>query len=168
MLHSYKDWQIKNQRKIIVYNVPQHQAIDFVIANTYKFIGDSALLQDGMLQNFHLKPGRIALQLNKQTDTLENIFMHHPFYQFGNKKILLIDRPFAIEPVNQKINVDIIIISKSPKLYIPQLLAAFNCNQIVADASNSLWKIGKWKKDCDELHLQLHSVPEKGAFILDL
>jgi competence protein ComEC len=68
----------------------------------------------------------------------------------------------------QKINVDIIIISKSPKLYIPQLAAVFNCKQYVVDASNSLWKIGKWKKDCEELHLQLHSVPEKGAFIVDL
>jgi len=168
MVHAYGKWQIKNQQKIIVYNVPQHQAIDFVSANNYKFIGDSILLEDGMLQNFHLKPGRIALQLNNKTDSVKNCLQQEPFYQFGNKIILVIDMPLVFEPLQQKINVDIIIISKSPKLYIPQLAEVFNCRQYVVDASNSLWKIDKWKKDCEQLHLQLHSVPEKGAFIVDL
>ena len=168
MVHAYSKWQIKNQQKLIVYNVPQHQAIDLVKANDYKFIGDSILLQDGMLQNFHLKPGRIALQLNNRTDTIATCWQQQLFYQFGNKRILVIDKPLVFEQMQQKIDVDIIIISKSPKLYIPQLAAVFNCKQYVVDASNSLWKIGKWKKDCEELHLQLHSVPEKGAFIVDL
>jgi competence protein ComEC len=168
MVQVYGMWQIKNQHKIIVYNVPQHQAIDFVSGNNYKFIGDSILLADGMLQNFHLKPGRIALQLNNKTDTLKDCLLHPPFYQFGSKKILVVDGPMVFEPQQQKIDVDIIIISKSPKLYIAQLAAVFNCRQYVADASNSLWKIDNWKKDCEGLHLQLHSVPEKGAFILEL
>ncbi|GAB2830238.1 ComEC/Rec2 family competence protein [Ferruginibacter profundus] len=168
MAHAYGKWQIRNQQKLIVYNVPQHQAIDWVQANDYTFTGDSALLEEGMLQNFHLKPGRIALQLNHRTDTITTLFKKAPFYEFGNKRVLVIDKPLVFEPVLQKINVDIIIISKSPKLYIPQLAAVFNCRQYVADASNSLWKIGKWKKDCEQLHLHLHSVPEKGAFIVDL
>ena len=102
------------------------------------------------------------------TDAVKNCLQYEPFYQFASKKILVIDKPLVFEAVQQKINVDIIIISKNPKLYIPQLAAVFNCNQYVVDASNSLWKIETWKKDCEQLHLQLHSVPEKGAFILDL
>jgi competence protein ComEC len=168
IVQVYGNWQVKNQNKIIVYNVPQHQAIDFVSGNNYKFIGDSVLLVDGMLQNFHLKPGRIALQLNNKTDSLKGCLLRQPFYQLGNKKVLVVDKPMVFEPQQQKIDVDIIIISKSPKLYIPQLAAVFNCRQYVADASNSLWKIDNWKKDCEGLHLQLHSVPEKGAFILEL
>jgi len=30
-----------------------------------------------------------------------------------------------------------------------------------------MWKIDKWKKDCEELHLHFHSVPEQGAFVTD-
>jgi len=121
-----------------------------------------------MLQNFHLKPARIALQVNHKAGSIEALTCNKPFYQFGNKRVLIIDKPIVWEPLQQKIDVDMIIISKSPKLYIPQLAQVFNCNQYVADASNSLWKIGKWKKDCEQLHLHLHSVPEKGAFIVDL
>jgi len=168
MVMAYGKWQVQNQQKIIVYNVQQQQAIDLVSAAKYQFIGDSALLKEGMLQNFHLKPGRIALQLLKRVDSIENAVQYRMFYQFGNKRVLIIDTPVIFETPLQKINVDIIIISKNVKLYIPQLAAVFNCKQYIADASNSLWKIDKWKKDCEELHLQLYSVPEQGAFILDL
>jgi competence protein ComEC len=168
MLQAHNKWQIKNQKKLIVYNVPQQQAIDLVNASNYKFIGDSLLVQEGLLQNFHLKPGRIALQLNTAIDSITNCLQQHPFYQFGKKRIIVIDKPLVFEPQLQKIDVDIIVISKNPKLYIPLLAAVFNCKQYVADASNSLWKIELWKKDCSALHLQLHSVPEQGAFIVDL
>lgn len=169
MAQVYGKWQIANQKKLIVYNVPQHQAIDFIDGNNFQFVGDSALLVDGMLQNFHLKPGRIQMQLNKRVDSVKNIFTaQNLFYQFGNKRILLINKPISFEEPQEKIDVDIIIISKSPKLYIPQLVSVFNFNKIIFDASNSLWKIEKWKKDCERLHLQNYSVPQQGAFILDL
>lgn len=161
-------WKVKQQQKIIVYNIPQHRAIDFVTGNNYQFIGDSILLQEGLLQNFHLKPGRIALQLNHGQDSLPTLFHQDGFYQFGKKRILLIDQTIAFEIPAQKINVDIIIISKNPKLYIPQLASVFNCELYVFDASSSLWKIGKWKEDCDKLNLRFHSVPDDGAFIVDL
>ena len=37
---------------------------------------------------------------------------------------------------------------------------------ILADGSNKLWKIREWEKQAQELHLRLHSIPEKGAFIM--
>lgn len=167
-IHAIISWNIKRQQKVVVYNVPQHRAIDLISGNNYRFIGDSALLEDGLLQNFHLKPGRIAMQLNNRTDSLPGIFQNGKFLQFENKKILLIDEPVAFEVPSQKINVDIIVISKSPQLYMPDIAAVFNCQQMVFDASNSLWKIEKWKEDCDKLNLRHHSIPEQGAFVLEV
>ena len=164
-VHAYNNWQINNQQQLIVYNVPQHRAIDFVKGNNYQFLGDSILLQDGVLQNFHLKPGRIALQLNNRIDMLSTNITTTNFYQFGNKKMLLIDRAIYFEKPLHKIDVDYIVISKSPRLYIPKLAEVFNCGQYVFDASNSLWKIDKWQKDCEQLHLQHYSIPKQGAFI---
>ncbi len=168
ILTGYTKWQTANQQKLIVYNVPQHQSIDLINGNEYKFIGDSALLSDGMLQNFHLKPARTALQLYKEIDSIPALHANNMFYQFDNKKILLIDRAIVFQPSEQIINVDYIIFSKNPKLYIPQLAKVFNCKQFIFDGSNSLWKIAKWKKECEQLHLRCYSVPEQGAFIVDL
>ncbi|MFM1794400.1 MAG: hypothetical protein RL642_785 [Bacteroidota bacterium] len=36
--------------------------------------------------------------------------------------------------------------------------------ELIADKSNSLWKIREWEKQAQELHLRLHSTPTKGAF----
>ncbi len=167
-LRAYTKWDNLRQQKIIVYNVPQHKAIDFINGNNYKFIGDPILMQDGMLQNFHIKPGRIAMQLQKNVNNLTALSEKDHFFQFNDKKILVIDSSFIFEPLHEKINIDVVIISKNPKLYINQLSATFNCGIYIFDASNPLWKIKKWEKDCEELHLPSHSVPEQGAFIMDL
>jgi competence protein ComEC len=168
VLQTYNSWQMMKQQKIIVYNVPQHQAIDFVSGNNYRFIGDSILLEEGLLQNFHLKPGRIALQLDNRVDSLNGIFQDKIFYQFQNKRIVIINKPVIIDIPQQKINVDLVIISKNPRLYISQLTEIFNCNQFIFDASNPVWKIEKWKKECNDLQLPNHSVPGEGAFVYDI
>ncbi len=167
MITFYK-WQVANQRKIIVYNVPSHKAIDLVSANSYQFLGDGEMQTDGVLRNFHLKPGRISMRLNYKTDSVNSLYSNSHFLQFFNKKILLIDSALSYAVPERKINIDYIIISKNPKLFIPKLAEVFNAGIYVFDASNPMWKIEKWKKDCEELHLRFHSVPEQGAFVTDL
>jgi len=164
---SFRKWNYSQQRKMIVYDVPAHKAIDFISGDTYQFVGDSDLIRDGLLQNFHLKPTRVSLMLNKIKNDTNVLYCNKNFYQFYNKKIVLIDTDIVYKPLS-KINVDYIIISKNPKVYIPKLAAAFNCSVYIFDASNPLWKIDKWKKDCEDLHLRFHSVSEQGAFITEL
>lgn len=168
LLHTYNRWQTLNQQKIIVYNVPRYQAIDFVNGTNYQFVGDSVLLEDGLLQNFHLKPGRIALQLNKRKDPVEGFSQHEMFYQFQRKRIMIVDRPISIAATEKKINIDLVIISGNPKLSISQLAQAINCNRFIFDASNPLWKIEKWQKECKALQLSSHAVSADGAFVWDI
>ncbi len=166
LLQSYGKWQINSQQKLIVYNIPQHQAIDFVRGNQFQFLGDSGILGNQSLQNFHLDPARIALQLTQPLASASLFASDSMFYQLGSKKIILLDRPLQLEASQSKIDVDIIILSKSPKLFIAQLASVFNCRQYVFDASNSLWKIGQWQKECEELHLRSYSVSDNGAFVM--
>ena len=165
---TFFKWQVSNQRKIIVYNVPSHRAIDLVSANNYQFLGDEEMQTDGVLRNFHLKPARISMMVSHKADTINSLYTNNNFFQFFNKKILLIDSALSYAAPAQKINIDYIIISKNPKLFIPKLAEVFNAGIYVFDASNPMWKIEKWKKDCEELHLRFHSVPEQGAFVTDL
>ena len=167
-LNAYSKWNTAGQQKLVVYNIPQHQAIDLVSGNNYLFTADSILLQNRMLQNFHIQAGRIQMQLGNSTDHLQQLSQKDHFFQFRDKRILLIDSSFVFQPLREKINIDLIIISKNATLFIARVAATFNCKQYVFDASNSLWKIGKWEQECQLLHLPFYSVPEKGAFITDL
>lgn len=168
LLNAYTKWNVAHQQKVIVYNIPKHQAIDFVNGSNYKFVGDSVLFVDGMLQNFHIKPGRIALQLNTSKELPGTLFQRDYFFYFLDKTFLVLDSSMAYKPLQQRINIDVIILSKNPKIYISQLAKVFNCKQYVFDASNSLRRITQWQKDCEKLHLTSYSVPEKGAFIMNL
>jgi competence protein ComEC len=164
----YSRWQTGKQQKIIVYNVPRYKAIDFIKGNRFQFVGDSILLQDGLLQNFHLKPGRIAQQVYTRTDSLSQVFNQGMFYQFNKKKVLVADKQFNFLPTDQTIQLDLIIISKNPKISIDKLTEIFNCKLFVFDASNPAWKIEKWKQECKSLHLDYYSIPENGAFIYNI
>ena len=151
--------------KLIVYNIPQHTAIDFVEGSHYIFAGDTVLLQDGFLQNFHLKPSRVLHRM--QPAHIEDLAAAGPFYFYKNKTILLLDRPLRFAG-NDKVKVDCIVISKSPNVKFAQLAGVFDCPLYVFDGSNSLWKIRQWKKVCDSLHLRHYSTQENGAFIMNL
>lgn len=164
----YNKWQVTRQQKIIIYNVPQLQAIDFIRGSAYQFVGDSVLREDGILQNFHLKPGRISLQLAERCDSLDVVFFSYPFYQFQNKRVVIVSAPPQTEMPEQRVSVDLVVISKNPKLTIAQLAKLFDCRQYVFDASNPAWKIEKWQKECRELNIQGYSVPGQGAFVLDI
>lgn len=159
-------WNFSKQKKLIIYNVPSHKAIDFIEGDAYHFYGDSDLVEEGLLQNFHLKPARISLMLTKRDTSL--LFQLNNFLGFYGKRILMIDSAIDYKPLTKKINVDYIIVSKNPKLFISNLAKVFECGVYIFDASNPLWKIEKWKKDCEELHLRFHSVSEQGAFVTDL
>ena len=153
-------------KKLVVYNVPQHQAMDFVAGPAYQFVGDEAVIAEPNLHNFHLKPARNSNRLQME-QPLGHLSFQSPFIYFYGKTILVIDKPYKFKS-QQKIPIDIIIIGKNPKVYISNLFKAFDCPQYVFDASNPQWKINLWKKDCDSLHLRHHSTPEKGAFVMEL
>jgi len=164
-MDAYENIRAKQQQKIVVYNVSQHNAIDFISGKQFAFVGDTALLNDGYLKNYHLKPARTLFRI-KPANNLTGFYISFPFIQFSGKKILLIDKPFRFASP-RKIPLDLIVISKNPHVRIAELQTVFDCKQFVFDGSNSSWKINQWKTDCDSLHLPNYSTPDKGAFELD-
>ena len=80
----------------------------------------------------------------------------------------MIDSSLQFHPLEKKVAVDLLLLSKNPGIKIAQLATAIKPSIIVFDASNSLWKIAGWKKECETLALPCFSIPEKGAFMLDV
>jgi competence protein ComEC len=159
--------QSNQQQKIIVYNVPQKKAIDIVSGRNYFFIGDSDLLSNDFSRNFHLKPSRILYRIT-ETKALDNLFKNDNYMTYHGKNILLLDEPISFTPQQKKSSVDLLVISKNPKIYIKKLAASLDIKQVVFDGSVPAWKSNYWKKDCDSLHIPWHDVTTKGAFVMNL
>lgn len=161
--HSY---QTKQQQKLIVYNLSQHSAADFMLGDRYLFTGDTILLQDGFLRNFHLKPSRIVHRTYEHS-LRPNLFRQSVF-NINNKTILFLHQNYWFQTQLQKIKADVVIVSHSPKLYIEHMLKSIEPKLIVFDSSNPLWKIKKWKEDCQRFQIPFFTTGEQGAFVMNL
>lgn len=166
-LNGYTGIKHLQQHKLIVYNIPKHLAIDVIEGSNCQFIGDTALAGRGFTWRFHLKPSRVLYGVT-ETGSLVNTAINGPVISGKRKSVLIINKTFHFNPVQQKIPVDIIVLSGNPRIYLSRLAAVFDCKQWVFDSSNPLWKIRYWKKDADILHLRHHTTSEQGAFEADL
>ncbi|MGK2863825.1 MAG: ComEC/Rec2 family competence protein, partial [Chitinophagaceae bacterium] len=82
--------------------------------------------------------------------------------------ILLADSDISFPSLKEKKPIDLLIISKNPKLYISQLCNSLQIKKVIFDGSTPPWKLKFWKKDCDSLHIPYHDVAEKGAFVMNM
>lgn len=153
-----------HQNKLIVYNVPRYSAIDLIEGRTYNFIGDSTLLHNDFIRNFHVQPSRVLHRVSPR----QNLSACCKEFEFGNKRIAIIDSTKYFTPSTSRQSIDVLVLSKNPKLYISDLLRTFSIRQIIIDGSVPALKAKLWKKDCDSLHVACHDVSEKGAFIMSL
>ena len=157
-------WNVYHQRKLIVYNVPKHQAIDLISGRSFNFVGDTDLLTDDFFRNFHIQPSRILHRINQT----QCISITTKDFDFAGKHIIILDTTSQLLHQPQKQSLDLLILSKNPKIYISALIKRFSLHQIVIDGSVPAWKARLWKKDCDSLHIPYHDVSEKGAFVMNL
>ena len=156
-----------HRQQLIVYNVPQKRAMDFIEGRKYFFIGDSSLLADDFIRNFHIKPSRILHRI-EPARKFSDYYRQENLVIYNDKKILLIDGTRRYLPLENKMQVDLLLISGNPKLYFSQLSKTFSIRQVVFDGSCPAWKVNYWKKDCDSLHIPYHNVIEEGAFVMNI
>ena len=166
-LRSYSFFSSGRQQKIIVYNVPQRRAVDFIDGRKYFFVGDSDLVSDDFVRNFQLKPSRILFRITT-SDSSDHFRQPGNYIQFINKKIILLDSSIHFQPTNNKPVIDLLVISKNPRLYMTKLASALTIKQVVFDGSVPAWKVSYWKKDCDSLHIPWYDVSARGAFVMKL
>ncbi len=159
--------QHANQQKLIVYNVPQHVAIDFINGRAFNFSGDSIVIEDALLRNFNLKSSRIKDRISVK----ENVLLPHSdnmILTYDDRKILLLNHTIFQSNTLSKIPVDIIIVCGKINNSMRQLNDVFDCKTYIATGNIPMWKSLQWKKDCGELLLRFHSVAQQGAFTIKM
>lgn len=167
---AIRSWSFINaglQQQLIVYNLPRHQAIDFISGREYFFKGDTILNTDPYLQNFYLKPSRIQHRVHF-TSEMPALQPAGPALIFNNQRIVFIDKTFAAANLPEKITADLLILSKNAPAKLATLLQLFNCRQLVFDGSCPFYKVNKWKAEAAKLGLHCFSVVDNGAFVMNM
>lgn len=155
------------QQKIVIYNIAKHQAISFIQGRNCQLICDTGIINNNDLQKFNINPAHAYFGVTHVNYQPTRAGIGNGIY-FGEQRVLVVNCPIKILPEDSSLTVDLIILSGYPRISISNLLKAVRCKQIVFDSSNSLWKINRWKTECINNGVPYHSVPEKGAFVLNL
>jgi competence protein ComEC len=153
------------QRILVVYNIPKSQEIDVMIGKKYLFQTDSNLLTNKSALNFYVLPTRKYFRVQPDKSSSISNDNNNVILSFYGKKMAIINSPFNGDT---PLHVDFLLLTGNPKFNIIDITAKIKCQKIIFDNTNSLWKISKWKKECDLLHLHCFSINEDGAFVLEL
>jgi competence protein ComEC len=150
------------RRQLVIYNLPRRSYAEAILGTKFiQFSAKDSLISSEALMQPHLYFG-LSADPEKNLPISKSV---NQFFKIGDLRVLWINGNPQDTVVEKA---DLLIISNNPKITIGRLNRICRPKQIVFDNSNSLWKIEKWKTECEELFLPCHSTREQGAFIINI
>ena len=182
-LLNYTDLE---QRSIIIYNIPKFSAINFIDGKDNILLSDIKLTQNRSKLMFHVQNNWINNGVSNEKVVLldhlhkkhslsniyrisnDNLFSKRNYFQFYASKIAIINNTYQLNKQEDKLAIDLLLITKNTKLTITELLTQFTPQQIVIDASNSTYTSQRFKQEAAALNIACWSVLLDGAFVQDI
>jgi competence protein ComEC len=171
---TIKKFDHLSQKKIVVYSVKNHTAIDFIDGKSNVLLADSGIISDVKTIDFNIRNNwnrngismTTALTTNENSSFRnDNLLIRNGFIQYYDKKIAFVDEAIY----NQKrIDVDYLIIKNNPALTVSELKSMFNFRKLIFDTSNKSYNLQKWIHECRETGTDYYSVTESGAFVIEI
>ncbi|MDG2228288.1 MAG: ComEC/Rec2 family competence protein [Flavobacteriales bacterium] len=174
-----EDIALANSKSMVVYHINKNQAIDFIDGTSNVLLANSSLIKDHQKQSFHIKSNWSRLDLNnfqyipsdasKVNETLmdSSLQLFDRYSQFYTVKMVRIDNKFALQPLEEKMNVDYVLIGGNAKTKLKDLYTMFNFKSVIVDGSNSKWNRNRVEAEAENLHIPINNT-DKGAFELEI
>jgi competence protein ComEC len=167
----YNDWQASTQKAVVVYSIANATAIDFIDGQHILALKSKNLSSANYAfatQGYHYKSNIKHIDtLSIEDDSTQPHFQKsNGLIQFYDKTFLIVEQGNIV--IQEPLTVDYILIRNTPRLSIKDLMAHFDCQQLIIDGSNKYWQIQKWQKECEQLGITVHDVQQDNAFILQL
>jgi len=145
----------KNQ--LIFFHKTRHSLIGSQNANTLNlFRSDSNF---NYKNQYPIKSFRVSKEIQQYNE--ENL---PQVLKYNHKTILILDS-LGVYPKTSEI--DIILLTFSPKVNLERLLDSLQPKIIIADGNNYTSYVRRWKKTCNRKNIPFHSTKEKGAFVFN-
>ena len=167
VLYTTAAMQLKKQKMIIVYNTPRQKSIDFIYQNQCYFKGEDSVEKKGIYL-YTLKPSRQFFRIEKVSKNLPELFHAGCLWSYGGTRWMILDSSCTFKTNAPKTNVAVLLLSNNAPVSLHEIYSFVLPAMVVMDASNKSWRIARWKKECEDLHLPCFSVADQGAFVVRL
>jgi competence protein ComEC len=170
-----EDLHLQKQNKLIVYDIKNATAINFIASDNNYFLSDSSTFNDNSTMLFNVKHNWDNLDL-KSPVFIENssayndkmLFKDNHFIQFLNLRLVVVDDTFVAKQLNEKIEVDYILLTKNTTVRVDHLLSMFQFKQLILDGSMQLSRAKKIAAYASKQGISSYITSERGAFELDI
>ncbi len=174
------------QHKLIVYNIPNNSAINFIDGDDNILLSDIKLYKNTSKLLFHVQNNWIntgvknekIVPLDKLLKKYQlsnifrisnlNIFIKQNYLQFYGKRIAILDNHFKTFKPKNKLIIDYLILTKNTELSLAELLKIFTPKYIILDSSNSNFVSKKIKDEAKILKQKCWSVNLDGAYTINI
>lgn len=167
-----RDVEQMGQEQMTVYHVSKSSLMDFFDGQKVVGLSDTLTAKQVL---FAAQPNRWASgtrdiqSISLAGDAVfahPNLMFDPPFVQFFNLKIVIInDARWSKWSGVAPVPVDVLLLSKNPRISIAQCRAQFPCKLVVFDASNTWKQAERWKAECEAEGVAYHDVREQGAWV---
>jgi competence protein ComEC len=176
-----------NQKKVFIYHINKLTAINFIDGSDNILIADKELINNPDKMMFHIyhnwyRSGINTVKfinvnyLDKKRElhnmyriNNDKLFIKENYLQFYNHTFVIINnRKQLFDSLKYRLPVDYVIITKDPDITLNDINRNFEYKAIIADASNSNFKINNWLNELAEVNNKFYNIKDKGAWVLDL
>ena len=162
--HFYEE---VDSRRITIYKVSGHSAMDIIEKGRAYFIADSVLINDHERLRFHIRPNRLR-------NGVDNIETSNSFTKEFKGCQLIAWKGVLILQIHDKefsfpsgINLDYLVL-RNNAIYNLEKISFVKFKTLILDSSNSFYFADRILKEANRASLNVHSVLHQGAFTVKL
>lgn len=161
------------KKEIVIYHSYKNTIIDCLDGtNVYSLRSDSISAKNLQFttQNYRWSRGIREVHdysLSEAAPTFSTWIYQQNHLGFYDKKIGILDKNIKIaSPTKMKVNY--LLLRDNPSIDIETITENYDFDRLIFDASNSTWRIEKWKKKCQELDIDYYDISTEGALTIEI
>lgn len=157
-IHTVEKMNACSRRALVIMNIPKSTAVACIGGAAMRWHGDSSTQVSSALQStaWFYNTGGFSRMAPER------------IVRFGGRCLLILNGRLPARPPANKIKIDYILLSHKAEVNISRLKDYFIYDLLIFDASVPPFRLQEWKNACKELTLRSFSVPDMGAFVVNL
>ena len=173
---SVRHFKNLQQRRMVVYNINKASAIDFINGRQSYLFADSVLINDQQSFGYHIQNAHVKAGIKNTGITFsiyqdfngESLIKQGRYFQYYDKRIVLIDDTFHSSSADKTLKVDCVILSHNPSISLSSIRELFDFDLLILDSSNYSWETEEWITECKNEGINYYSVQQQGALVLKI
>ncbi len=166
---AYRKINSIKQNELVIFN-SNNSLITLKLNNKLFVLTDSSFIQS---QNYKYLINNYLtnrfIDYVRFLNSKNMFFLKSNYLEIDKRRIVLLNNQhFTDKQSKRKLKVNLLVISKGFNANIRQIIDLFEFDELILDASLSMWRENAIMRDCAAMNIAPYSVREQGAYVLSI